>query len=65
MPPAATSHTSCQLQSGPMAAITCRAAPDVLRHEKVQRSRADVPAVKDDEHRQHEAEEREPEFNQW
>ena len=37
----------------------------VLRHQKVQRSRPDVPAVKDDEQRQHETEEREPQFNQW
>ena len=63
VPPAATSQTSCQLHSGPIAATTSRRSAPVLRHDQVQRARADVPAVEHDEHGQHEAEEAEPQLN--
>ena len=63
VPPAATSQTSCQLQSGPMAAMTSRRSASVLADDQVQRAGADVPAVEHDEHRQREAEQREPQFN--
>ena len=62
VPPNARSHTSCQLQSGPRAAMISRRSAGVLPATKCSSARADVPAVEHHEHDQRETEKREPRF---